>query len=109
MFKLNSNQLLAVQIIEIDCAWFTYINENSMECYSKNSLLTSVSEKKHSKNMVPNFTVKRSFTLKNTGKLPFYVHGYNINNSPCEGYGFRVLECEGFEMLPNTSRKIDIA
>ena len=66
-------------------------------------------EKKHTKNMVPNFTVRRSFTLKNTGKLPFYVHGYSINNSPCEGYGFRVLDCEGYEMLPNTSLKIDIA
>ncbi|XP_052281424.1 LOW QUALITY PROTEIN: transmembrane protein 131-like [Dreissena polymorpha] len=65
--------------------------------------------KKFSKNTIPNFTVKRSFTLLNTGELPFYVHGYSINNSPCEGYGFRILMCEGYEMKPNTSRKIDIA
>jgi hypothetical protein len=67
------------------------------------------SERKHAKNLVPNFTVKRSFTLRNTGELPFYVHGFSINNAACEGYGFRVLECEGYEMLPNTSRKVDIA
>ncbi|WAQ99558.1 TM131-like protein [Mya arenaria] len=65
--------------------------------------------RKHNKNTIPNFTVKRSFTLRNTGELPFYVHGYNINNVQCEGYGFRVLDCTGYEMKPNSSRKIDIA
>ncbi|XP_053399004.1 transmembrane protein 131-like isoform X2 [Mercenaria mercenaria] len=71
--------------------------------------LKNCDKRKHAKNLVPNFTVKRSFTLRNTGELPFYVHGFSINNVPCEGYGFRVLECEGYEMQPNTSRKIDIA
>ncbi|XP_060574251.1 transmembrane protein 131-like isoform X2 [Ruditapes philippinarum] len=71
--------------------------------------LKNCDKRKHAKNLVPNFTVKRSFTLRNTGELPFYVHGFSINNAACEGYGFRVLECEGYEMLPNTSRKVDIA
>ncbi|XP_046566823.1 transmembrane protein 131-like, partial [Haliotis rubra] len=68
-----------------------------------------ISEKKPSKSMVPHFTVRRTFTLRNTGELPFYVQGFSINDSPCEGYGFKILDCEGFEMPPNTSRKIDIA
>ncbi|ESO93808.1 hypothetical protein LOTGIDRAFT_228573 [Lottia gigantea] len=67
-----------------------------------------ISEKKSSK-LVPHFTVRRTFTLKNTGELPFYVHKFSINDSPCEGFGFKVLDCDGFEMLPNMSRKIDIA
>ena len=71
--------------------------------------LKNCDRKKQTKNTIPNFTVRRSFTLKNTGELPFYVHGYAINNSPCEGYGYRVLDCDGFELLPNSSRKIDIA
>ncbi|OWF37267.1 transmembrane protein 131-like isoform X2 [Mizuhopecten yessoensis] len=71
--------------------------------------LKNCDKKKHTKSMAPNFTVRRSFTLKNTGELPFYVHGYSINGASCEGYGFRVLDCDGFHMLPNTSRKIDIA
>ncbi|KAL3880716.1 hypothetical protein ACJMK2_032934, partial [Sinanodonta woodiana] len=71
--------------------------------------LKNCDKKKQSKNIIPNFTVKRTFTLKNTGELPFFVHGYSINESPCEGYGFRVLDCEGFEMPPNMTRKIDIA
>ena len=75
----------------------------------KSCYLSFFAERKHTKNLVPNFTVKRSFTLKNTGQLPFYVHGYSINDASCEGYGFRVLDCEGYEMAPNTSRKIDIA
>ncbi|KAK7503847.1 hypothetical protein BaRGS_00004970, partial [Batillaria attramentaria] len=68
-----------------------------------------ISEKKPSKLLVPHFTVRRTFTLRNTGELPFYVRGFSINESPCEGYGFKVLDCDGFEMLPNTSRKVDIA
>ncbi|XP_052077045.1 transmembrane protein 131-like isoform X3 [Mytilus californianus] len=71
--------------------------------------LKNCDRKKQTKNTIPNFTVRRSFTLKNTGELPFYVHGYAINNSPCEGYGYKVLDCDGFELLPNSSKKIDIA
>ncbi|GFR72649.1 transmembrane protein 131-like isoform X4, partial [Elysia marginata] len=65
-------------------------------------------EKKASKNM-PNFTVRRPFTLRNSGELPFYVHGFSINDLSCEGYGFKVLDCSGFEMAPNSSKKIYIA
>ena len=58
--------------------------------------------------MSPNFTVRKPFTAKNSGQLPFYVQGFSINNSPCEGYGFKVLECEGFELQPNASKKVEI-
>ena len=67
-----------------------------------------ISEKRQSKNIPPNFTVKRTFTAKNNGQLPFYVHSFSINDSPCEGYGFKIIECQGFELQPNSSKKIDI-
>lgn len=53
--------------------------------------------------------MKRSFTARNTGELPVQVWGFNINDLPCEGYGFKVLNCEGFELAPNASHKVDIA
>ncbi|XP_069954287.1 transmembrane protein 131 isoform X3 [Cherax quadricarinatus] len=62
-----------------------------------------------SKYYQPNFTVKRSFMARNTGELPVQVWGFNINDIPCEGYGFKVLNCEGFQLAPNGSHKIDIA
>ncbi|XP_029658546.1 transmembrane protein 131 isoform X2 [Octopus sinensis] len=71
--------------------------------------LKNCDKKKQGKNSLPHFTVKRMFTMRNTGELPFYVHGFSINSSPCEGYGFKVLDCAGFELLPNGSQKIDIA
>ena len=67
-----------------------------------------VTEKRTSKSAPPNFTVKKQFSAQNTGQLPFYVHGFSISDSPCEGYGFKVLDCVGFELMPNTSKKIDI-
>ncbi|XP_071538431.1 transmembrane protein 131 isoform X3 [Panulirus ornatus] len=62
-----------------------------------------------SKYYQPNFTVKRSFMARNTGELPIQVWGFSINDLPCEGYGFKVLNCEGFQLAPNGSHKVDIA
>jgi hypothetical protein len=67
------------------------------------------SGEKHRKFPVPNLTVKRSFTARNTGDLPIHVTGFNINGLPCEGYGFRILNCGAFNLPPNGTRKIDIA
>lgn len=53
--------------------------------------------------------MKRSFTARNTGDLPIHVTGFNINGLPCEGYGFRILNCVAFHLPPNGTRKIDIA
>ena len=68
-----------------------------------------LSERKQSKNIAPSFTVKRTFTARNTGQLSFWVNDFYINDARCQGYGFMVLDCEGFELAPNASRKVDIA
>ena len=57
----------------------------------------------------PNFTVKRTFTARNTGELPVEVRGFMIGDLPCQGYGFKVLDCRGFRLAPNDSHKVDIA
>lgn len=38
-----------------------------------------------------------------------YVQGFDISGKLCQGYGFRVLNCQPFELKPNASKKIDIA
>uniref|UniRef100_A0A023G8N5 Uncharacterized protein n=1 Tax=Amblyomma triste TaxID=251400 RepID=A0A023G8N5_AMBTT len=57
----------------------------------------------------PNFTVRRGFMARNTGQLPVFVQGFYISGKPCQGYGFRVLDCHSFELKPNATRRIDIA
>eukprot|EP00057_Strongylocentrotus_purpuratus_P022121 XP_011676595.1 PREDICTED: transmembrane protein 131 isoform X5 [Strongylocentrotus purpuratus] len=57
----------------------------------------------------PNFTVKRTFNMKNTGQLPLSIDTFLINGRLCEGYGFRVLQCRPVEILPNETRRLDIA
>lgn len=64
---------------------------------------------KNKKYPPPNLSVKRSFTARNTGSIVIYVNNFYINGLPCEGYGFKVLNCEPFVLLPNGTKKIDIA
>ncbi len=58
-------------------------------------------------------TVRRSFRLKNTGSTPLWVQGFEVEGQSCEGYGFRVLNCDespgGFALGPEEARDVDIA
>lgn len=62
-----------------------------------------------SKYSLPNLTVKRPFTARNTGEVPLWVTGFDIDGYPCEGFGFKVLDCEPFQLAANDSKKINIA
>ncbi|XP_023015828.2 transmembrane protein 131 isoform X1 [Leptinotarsa decemlineata] len=57
----------------------------------------------------PHLTVKRTFTARNIGDVPLYIHSFHINDYACVGYGFRVMDCEPFVLPPNGTKKIDIA
>jgi hypothetical protein len=52
--------------------------------------------------------VKRSFTAKNYGEVPFTIYGMRVENELCVGYGFKVYNCEPFTLQPNESKKIEI-
>uniref|UniRef100_A0A182W752 TMEM131_like domain-containing protein n=1 Tax=Anopheles minimus TaxID=112268 RepID=A0A182W752_9DIPT len=52
---------------------------------------------------------RRTFTARNYGEVPILISGIRIEETPCEGFGFKVLDCTSFELAPNTSRKIEIA
>jgi len=61
-----------------------------------------------SRNIPPSFTVRRTFTVRNTGPLLIYVDKMTIGNMECEGYGFKIIDCASFDLLPNDSHKVDI-
>ncbi|XP_068175870.1 transmembrane protein 131 isoform X2 [Antennarius striatus] len=56
----------------------------------------------------PNFTLKRTFRVENTGLLPITIRSAEINGQVCEGYGFKVLNCQEFALKPNTSKDLII-
>ncbi|XP_052415123.1 transmembrane protein 131 isoform X2 [Carassius gibelio] len=56
----------------------------------------------------PNFTLRRTFRLENTGLLPIHIRSMEISGNACEGYGFKVLNCEEFSLKPNTSKDLVI-
>lgn len=63
-------------------------------------------EKKTSANVL--VSSKRTFTAKNFGEVPLSIYGMKIENDLCVGYGFKVLNCEPFQLQPNESKKIEI-
>ncbi|CAG5861938.1 unnamed protein product [Menidia menidia] len=56
----------------------------------------------------PNFTLKRTFRVENTGLLPITIRSAVINGQACEGYGFKVLNCQEFALKPNASKDLII-
>lgn len=72
--------------------------------------LTDCRNPKRLLNKLPTtLTVKRSFTVKNTGEVTFSVVNMSISNMPCENRGFRILNCESFKLEPNEMLVLDIA
>jgi len=87
--------------------------------------LKSCSKTKHSQSsssgtsysIEPTFTVHRTFTAVNVGKLSIKIKGFSIGPQTgqqssalsCTGYGFKVINCGGFHLRPNENRKIHIA
>uniref|UniRef100_A0AAQ5XMF4 Transmembrane protein 131 n=1 Tax=Amphiprion ocellaris TaxID=80972 RepID=A0AAQ5XMF4_AMPOC len=56
----------------------------------------------------PDFTLKRVFRVENTGLLPITIRSAEINGQACEGYGFKVLNCQEFALKPNASKDLII-
>lgn len=76
---------------------------------SEKHLKVCKEEESYQTPILPNLTVKRSFTARNLGDIPIQVNSFHINGYPCEGFGFKVMDCDPFTLLPNISKKIDIA
>ena len=49
------------------------------------------------------------FQVKNIGQTSFYVKSFDIEGNLCEGYGFKVLNCEPFNLEPNETHEVHIA
>ncbi|KAM3932942.1 transmembrane protein 131 isoform 3-T3 [Leptodactylus fuscus] len=56
----------------------------------------------------PNFTLKRTFKVENTGQLQVTIKSMEISGYSCEGYGFKILNCQEFALGPNSSKEIVI-
>ncbi|KAH8254796.1 hypothetical protein KR032_012228 [Drosophila birchii] len=51
----------------------------------------------------------RSFTARNSGVIPMRIEGFLVGSLPCEDFGFKVMDCEGFELGENETRKVEIS
>lgn len=58
------------------------------------------------KTLLPSET--RIFLIKNPGKHTVRITSMTINSVLCSGYGFRILDCRKFSLLPNQSREVSV-
>uniref|UniRef100_A0A8C0LIP5 Transmembrane protein 131 n=1 Tax=Canis lupus dingo TaxID=286419 RepID=A0A8C0LIP5_CANLU len=56
----------------------------------------------------PNFTLKRTFKVENTGQLQIHIETIEVSGYSCEGYGFKVINCQEFALSANASKDIII-
>uniref|UniRef100_A0A452RKU8 Uncharacterized protein n=1 Tax=Ursus americanus TaxID=9643 RepID=A0A452RKU8_URSAM len=56
----------------------------------------------------PNFTLKRTFKVENTGQLQIHIETIEVSGYSCEGYGFKVVNCQEFALSANASKDIII-
>uniref|UniRef100_A0A8C4KTX3 Transmembrane protein 131 n=1 Tax=Equus asinus asinus TaxID=83772 RepID=A0A8C4KTX3_EQUAS len=56
----------------------------------------------------PNFTLKRTFKVENTGQLQIHIENIEVSGYSCEGYGFKVVNCQEFALSANASKDIII-
>jgi hypothetical protein len=111
------NNLTAVEMVQLTGqAAYAQLKFGNRKPGSESPLMFELADKhlkdckdKSRKYLSPNLTFKRSFTARNIGDLPIYIHGFSINGLRCEGYGFSVLNCGPFELPVNGTRKIDVA
>uniref|UniRef100_A0A1B6C098 Transmembrane protein 131-like N-terminal domain-containing protein n=1 Tax=Clastoptera arizonana TaxID=38151 RepID=A0A1B6C098_9HEMI len=117
-FLILRNNLTVVEVLQMHGSGaYTQFKFGNRKPGSSTPLVFELAEKhlkdcereKQRKFPSPNVTVKRSFTARNIGALPISIRGFHISGLPCEGYGFRVLNCEPFYLEPNGTRKVDIA
>ncbi|RMC06677.1 hypothetical protein DUI87_16116 [Hirundo rustica rustica] len=79
---------------------------NSLRFKITEALLKDCSEKMKYKE--PNFTLRRTFKVENTGQLQINVKTMEISGYTCEGYGFKVVNCQEFALSANASKDIVI-
>ncbi|XP_020637024.3 transmembrane protein 131-like isoform X1 [Pogona vitticeps] len=53
-------------------------------------------------------SITKNFKVENIGHLPITINSMKINGYNCQGYGFEVLDCQGFFLAQNSSREISI-
>uniref|UniRef100_A0A8C7G1K6 Transmembrane protein 131 n=1 Tax=Oncorhynchus kisutch TaxID=8019 RepID=A0A8C7G1K6_ONCKI len=80
--------------------------DSSLRFQMTEVLLKDCTEKIKSKK--PKSTLRRTFRVENAGLLPLYIRSAEINGQPCQGYGFKVLNCQQFTLKPNASEDLVI-
>ena len=87
----------ASNVLEFD------MKDKHLKCHSNQS------QQQKLKEGGPLYSVTRPFKVKNLGMTSFYVKGFYIEDFPCEGFGFRVINCEPFSLEPSETKDIYIA
>ncbi|XP_061636104.1 transmembrane protein 131 [Phyllopteryx taeniolatus] len=80
--------------------------DSSLRFKITEALLRECTDKKRIQELT--LALKKTFRIENTGLLPITVRSAEINGQACEGFGFKVLNCQEFLLQPNASKDLSI-
>ena len=79
-----------------------------MKLINNSKLIIDIDKDVFENEMINKDNITRTITLSNNGTLPLIIKNISIENSGCEGYGIKILQCDEFDLIPNENIDIDI-
>ncbi|XP_037106097.1 transmembrane protein 131 isoform X1 [Syngnathus acus] len=74
-------------------------NGGSLRFKMTEAILRDCTDKKRTRD--PSFTLKKTFRVENTGLLPITIRSMEVNGEACQGFGFKIVNCQELILQPN--------
>ena len=87
---------------------YQYSRNKKMRLINNSKLIIDIDKDVFEYEMENNENITRIITLTNVGNLNMEIKNISIENSGCEAFGIKILQCEEFNLKPGENIDIDI-
>ena len=84
------------------------ISNKGMKLLDNSKLIIEIDKEIFLSEMTHSNNITRTITLSNVGNLSLKINNISIENTGCEGYGIKILQCDLFTLGPDENVDIDL-
>ena len=84
------------------------ISNKGMKLIDNSKLIIEIDKEIFLSEMTQSNNITRTITLSNVGNLSLKINNISIENTGCEGYGIKILQCDLFTLGPDENVDIDL-